>query len=131
MYKIFNQSKFKYRRKELRKNQTAQESLLWLNLKNKKLGVKFRRQQSVGPYIADFYCKEKSLVIEIDGSQHTSEKEYDRERNAYMQTLGLKVLRFWNSEIENNFEYVLKKIKDNLLPLRRGSAPEKFSGARG
>ncbi|MEK7190312.1 MAG: endonuclease domain-containing protein [Patescibacteria group bacterium] len=122
MYEIFNKSKFLTRRRELRKSLTPQELKLWFYLKNNKLGVKFRRQHGIGPYIVDFYCKEKNLVIEIDGSLHKDAKDYDKERNAYIETLGLKVLRFWNSEIDKNIEGVLKKIKENLLPLRRGSA---------
>jgi very-short-patch-repair endonuclease len=122
MYEVFNKSKFLTRRKELRKSPTPQESKLWFYLKGNNLGVKFRRQHGIGPYIADFYCKEKNLVVEIDGSQHIKEKEYDVERNNYIETLGIKVLRFWNSEVDKNIEGVLKKIKDHLLPLRRGSA---------
>ena len=114
MYEIFNKSKFLPRRKELRKSLTPQELKLWFYLRNKKMGVKFRRQHSIGPYIADFYCKEKNLVIEIDDHQHQEEKEYDKERNNYMQTLGIKVLRFWNSEVEKSIEEVLRKIKENI-----------------
>ena len=111
MYEIFNKSKFLERRKDLRKSLTPQELKLWFYLKEKKLGVKFRRQHGIGPYIADFYCKEKNLIIEIDGSQHMDAKEYDKERDDYMETLGIKVLRFWNNEIDTNIESVLEKIK--------------------
>ncbi|MCX6754176.1 MAG: DUF559 domain-containing protein [Candidatus Nomurabacteria bacterium] len=112
MYEVFNKSKFKERRKGLRKSSTLQEFKLWFYLKNKNLGVKFRRQQSIGPYVADFYCKEKNLIIELDGSQHIEAKEYDKERDLYLQTLGIKVLRFWNNEIDTNLEEVLIKIKN-------------------
>ena len=122
MYEIFNKSKFLTHRRELRKSLTPQELKLWFYLKNNKLGVKFRRQHGTGPYIVDFYCKEKNLVIEIDGSSHKDAKEYDKERNNYIETLGIKILRFWNSEIDKNIEGVLKKIKENLLPLQRRSA---------
>jgi len=111
MYEIFNKSKFLSRRKELRKSSTPQELKLWLYLKGKNLGLKFRRQHGIGPYIVDFYCKEKNLIIELDGSQHTNAKEYDKERDNYMETLGIKVLRFWNGEIDKNIEEVLIKIK--------------------
>lgn len=114
MYEIFNKSIFKERRKELRKSLTPQEFKLWLGLKNKKLGLKFRRQHSIGPYIADFYCKEKNLIIELDGSSHTKSKEYDKERDNYMKILGIKVLRFWNNEIDKNIEEVLIKIKKEM-----------------
>ena len=122
MYEVFNKSKFLARRKELRKSMTPQEVKLWFYLKGNNLGAKFRRQHGIGPYIVDFYCKEKNLVIEIDGSLHKDEKEYDSERNNYIETLEIKVLRFWNSEVEKNIEGVLEKIRKHLLPLRRGSA---------
>ena|SRR3989338_871276 len=124
MYEIFNKSKFLERRKALRKNLTPQELKLWFYLKSSKFGVKFRRQHGIGPYIADFYCKEKNLVIEIDGSGHKEEKEYDNERNEYMKTLGLKVIRFWNSEIDKNIEEILKKIKKYTHPSSlKGTSP--------
>ncbi len=114
MYEIFNHSKLKGRRKELRKNQTPQELVLWFYLKGKNMGVKFRRQHGIGTYIADFYCKEKNLVIEIDGSQHQDANEYDAKRDAYFQSLGIQVLRFWNNEINTNIEGVLMKIRGYL-----------------
>ena len=114
MYEIFNKSLLKDRRKELRKSLTSQEFKLWFHLKNKKLGVKFRRQQGIGPYIADFYCKEKNIIIELDGSQHLNAKEYDKERDSYIKSLNIKVLRFWNSEIDKNINGTLLKIKENL-----------------
>ena len=115
MYEIFNKSKLRERRKELRNSPTPQEQTLWLYLKGNKLGVKFRRQQGIGPYIMDFYCKEKSLVIELDGSQHKEGKDYDKERDIYIESLGIKVLRFWNSEIDKNIRQVLKKIREVIL----------------
>ena len=114
MYEIFNKSKFLPRRRELRKSLTPQELKLWFYLKSNKMGVRFRRQHGIGPYIVDFYCKEKNLVIEIDGSSHINAKEYDVERDNYIEALGIKVLRIWNGEIEKNVEKVLKKIKENL-----------------
>jgi very-short-patch-repair endonuclease len=125
MYEIFNKSKLLERRKELRQSMTPQELKLWHYLRNKKLGTKFRRQHGIGPYVVDFYCKEYNLIIELDGAQHKAEKEYDKERDNYVETLGIKVLRFWNSEIDKNIEKVLQTIKEavgilNFPPLRRG-----------
>ena len=117
MYEIFNKSKLRERRKELRKSPTPQEKKLWLYLKGNGLGVKFRRQHGIGPYIADFYCKEKNLVIEIDGSQHVEDKDYDKERDIYIESLGIKVLRFWNSEIDKNIAAVIVKIKESIILL--------------
>lgn len=114
MYKVFNHSKLLERRKKLRKELTPEEHKLWFYLKGKNLGVKFRRQHGIGSYIADFYCKEKNLVIELDGLQHLENKEYDKERDLYLQTVGIKVLRFWNDDINKNIEEVLLKIKLEL-----------------
>ena len=114
MYKIFNKTISKEKRKDLRKTQTPQEWKLWFYLKGKNMGVKFRRQHGIGTYIADFYCKEKNLVIEIDGSQHQDASEYDTKRDMYFQSLGIQVIRFWNNEINTNIEGVLMKIKNYL-----------------
>jgi very-short-patch-repair endonuclease len=116
MYEIFSQSDFKERRKVLRKNSTPQELKLWYFLKGKNMGSKWRRQQGIGPYIADFYCKEKYLVIELDGSQHIEAREYDKTRDEYFKTLGIQILRFWNNEIDTNMEAVLEKIRRYLTP---------------
>ena len=92
------------------------EEKIWWYLKSDKLGKKFRRQHSVGGYILDFYCKEKKLIIEIDGGIHQSSevKEYDSLRNKYFTQLEYKVLRFLNEEVEKNIEQVIRKIKENL-----------------
>lgn len=124
MYEIFNKSKFLSRRRELRKSSTSQELKLWHYLRNKKLGVKFRRQHGIGPYVVDFYCKENNLIIELDGAQHKDEKEYDKERDNYMETLEIKVLRFWNGEIDKNIEKVLQKIKGVATPPAKGECPD-------
>ncbi|MFA6524225.1 MAG: endonuclease domain-containing protein [Candidatus Paceibacterota bacterium] len=116
MKTIHNIKKLFYRRKELRNNSTPQEILLWLKLKNSQLGFKFRRQHSIGGYIADFYCPSKKLVIEIDGSQHFKEeaKKYDDIRSNYFEGLDIKVLRFTNGEINTNMSGVLLKIITQL-----------------
>ena len=101
---------FKQRRVELRKNQTPQEVLLWARLRNNQLGLKFKRQYSISPYILDFYCPDKKLAIELDGSKHFDNKEYDQERTNYLSVLGIKVLRFWNNEVNINMSGVLQEI---------------------
>jgi very-short-patch-repair endonuclease len=113
---IFNIQKLKERRAELRWNQTPQEEKLWFGLRRNKLGFKWRRQHSIGGYIADFYCPKKKLVIELDGSQHSEKgsKEYDKNRTNFLEGAGIKVLRFKNNEIENNLIKVLGKIKKEL-----------------
>lgn len=95
---------------------TPQEILLWIHLKNSGLGHKFQRQHSIGNFITDFYCPRKGLVVELDGSQHGDEgaKAYDKERTYYLESLGIRVLRFWNNDVTKNLEIVLQKIKDTL-----------------
>ena len=104
------------RRKELRNNQTPAEQKLWSLLRRKQLGVKFRRQHSIGPYIADFYSRDAGLVIECDGGGHYTDdaRGYDLERNSYMQAMGLSILRFDNDDIFNNPDGVYQKIMETV-----------------
>src|SRR3989338_1029227 len=111
---LYNDPKLKPRRKDLRKAETVDEELLWVKLRRKSLGYKFTRQYSVGPYILDFYCSERRLGIELDGSHHLLNKDYDKERDNYLLIHDIKVLRFWNREISANIDKVLKKIKHEL-----------------
>ena len=98
--------------KELRKNMTNAEKILWGYLKAKPNGYKFRRQHPLGIYIADFYCHKLKLVIELDGSIHDKEevKMNDEERQKLIEEDGLIVIRFKNNEIMNNIDEVLKII---------------------
>ncbi|MCC7160241.1 endonuclease domain-containing protein [Candidatus Nomurabacteria bacterium] len=114
MPRIVNNFKRKKIRKELRKNQTPQETILWSKLRNNQTKQKWRRQVSIGPYIADFYCAKKLLVIEIDGSQHLDNEEYDKDREQYFLDLGIRTTRFWNSEINTNIDGVFKIIMEKL-----------------
>jgi len=99
--------------RKLRNHQTRQEKILWSGLCERRLGVKFRRQHPIGPYIVDFFCPECALVIEVDGTTHdTSEaRDYDAERTRYLESAGLGVLRFPNHEIDLNLEGVLVRIR--------------------
>ena len=101
--------------RELRLESTEAEKLLWAELRNKKLnGLKFRRQHPIDKFVADFYCHEKKIVIELDGSIHDEKinKEYDEARTAMLAGLSVIVLRFKNEDITNNLKEVLKKISD-------------------
>jgi very-short-patch-repair endonuclease len=111
--KIFNRQKQKPQRQELRGNMPMPEKILWAQIRNQQLGVKFRRQHGIGRYIADFYCAELKLVIELDGDSHYQEggQEYDQIRDAFMHALGLTVLRFTNRDVMNNLDGVLAVIK--------------------
>ena len=102
------------RARALRHDLTRSEKVLWHQLRNRKLqGVKFRRQQPMGCYILDFYCAEKSLVVELDGGQHDlpEEREYDGRRTAFLEKEGLVVLRFWNSQVRENLPWVMVLIR--------------------
>ncbi|TMI61650.1 MAG: endonuclease domain-containing protein [Bacteroidetes bacterium] len=97
----------------LRKNPTHEEMLLWQFLKVNQLGVRFKRQHPIWLYIADFYCHELKLVIEIDGSVHNIKEvmENDIIREDDIKSFGIKVVRFKNYEIRNEIENVIEKMK--------------------
>ena len=99
------------RARELRKNATKQENMLWYNFLND-FKYPFYRQKIIGNYIADFYCHKASLVVEIDGSQHfeKDKMEYDRVRTSYLNALGIKVIRFSNFEVDKEFYEVCSDI---------------------
>ena len=99
--------------KELRKNGTDAENIIWYHLRAKQFeGLKFRRQQPIGNYIVDFVCFSKKIVIELDGGQHDIKriKQKDKKRDTWLQKQGFKVLRFWNNEIFENLDGVLEVI---------------------
>ena len=115
--KLYNIPYLKETRKALRRNMTKAEFVLWEVLKGKKFyGRKFRRQHSIGYYIADFYCPSERLIIELDGHHHfTPEgKQKDIERDTHLASMDKRVLRFENKEVLNNLTGVLKKIKENF-----------------
>jgi len=112
---FYNKTKNLTKRILLRQSQTKEEFLLWEKLRNNQLGFKIKRQYSVGPYVLDFYCPLKKLAIELDGSQHIEEKEYDILRSEYLAVFGIKVIRFWNKEVNANIESVIEKIINELI----------------
>lgn len=100
-----------------RRNQTDAESLLWKQLRNRQIkGYKFRRQYPINNFILDFYCVEKKLAIEVDGSQHIKRKLYDDRRTQELQKFGIQVLRFWDNDVLKHIDGVLEKILANLTP---------------
>ena len=110
---LFNKPERKLFRKQLRTSGTKAEAVLWIVLKGKKLGYKFRRQHGVGPYIVDFYCPEKKLIIEVDGSTNQDDviHERDKVRQKYLEDLGFKVIRFTNEEVLKDRDTVVINIK--------------------
>ena len=105
------------RSRELRKNATPQENKLWYQFL-RTYQVKFRRQQQIGSYIADFYCPSARIVIELDGSGHyeAEGKEYDRWRDAYIAAQEIRVLRFTNTQIDKEFSAVCEEIARAVTP---------------
>jgi len=116
--------------KNLRKNPTDAEQKMWQQLRNRRLaGHKFRRQHPIPPYFVDFVCLEKSLVVEIDGSQHLEQETADRFRTAYLEQNGYGVLRFWNHEVLCHTDKVVEQILRYLD--RPSPQPSPPPGARG
>ena len=100
---------------KLRKVPTAAEKKLWTYLRGDKLnGVSFRRQHAIGNFIVDFVTVKKKLVIELDGSQHLEQADYDVERSRYLESQGYKVVRFWNNQVENDINGVIRVIQIEL-----------------
>jgi very-short-patch-repair endonuclease len=112
-----NLSFLKDTRIHLRRNMTEAELVLWEVLKDKKLrGRKFRRQHSIGYYIADFYCPSEKLIIELDGQHHFTPDglEKDMERDKHLELMDIKVLRFENKEVFEDLTCVVKRIKKHF-----------------
>ncbi|MBR6099018.1 endonuclease domain-containing protein [bacterium] len=99
--------------RNLRKNATPQEATMWNLLRlHKFFGLEFRRQYPIGDYIVDFICREKKIIIEIDGGHHAELDNYihDEVRTQLLESKGFKVVRFWNSEIDSNIDGVYERL---------------------
>ena len=124
------------RARRLRRNSTDVEMKLWHKLRNGQLGANFRRQHPAGSFILDFYCSAVRLAIELDGGQHAEEPAHDKRRDAWLIERGVTVLRFWNSDLTENFSGVLVTIaakvaelqSAELTPTRRWRADLPLSG---
>lgn len=106
-------------RKSLRNNATEAERELWKYLRKRQFhGLKFRRQESIGRYIVDFYCPEKRLAIELDGEIHArlEQQEYDQIREQFLHSCYITVVRFNNEEVFSNIDGLLKKLELTLFP---------------
>ena len=102
------------RAKELRREMTPAEKILWEELRANKLGVHFRRQQVIQGFIVDFYCHKSALVVEVDGDIHDMQKEEDERREKVLSTLGLRIVRFGNDELMKGLSAVVGRIKAYL-----------------
>jgi very-short-patch-repair endonuclease len=108
-------SKMIHRAGELRQEPSPAEAKLWAYLRAHRIeGIHFRRQHAIGPYITDFCAPSQKLIIELDGSQHLDQEEYDAERTVYLETRGYQVLRFWNSDVMNDISGVMGRIIEEL-----------------
>ncbi|SRR5258706_4260064 len=120
MTRIYNRQSEKEKRRELRRNMTKAEVLLWLQLKNKRLlGQRALRQYSVGYYVLDFYIPKIKLAIEVDGATHCTDEEraYDKHRQEEIESLGIMFLRCTNLEVYKDMNTVLERIKEKVNDL--------------
>ena len=112
-----------------RRQATDAEQLLWKYLRSRQLmGFKFRRQCIIEPYIVDFVCLEAKLIIEADGGQHAEQIVYDARRTAELETMGYRIMRFWNHEILRELHSVLEQIQSALIAI---PSPQPSPGGRG
>jgi very-short-patch-repair endonuclease len=110
------------RARQLRKHETWAEKLVWVWLRDRRFnGYKFRRQHPIGNYYLDFFCEEAALNIELDGRQHgfPDRQNHDAEREAFLQSYGIKTLRFWNSHLRRN----ARSIRDTIFNELQARAP--------
>ncbi len=121
---VYNKIELKKKRKNLRSNMPSPEVYLWNRIRNKQvLNIKFRRQYSINNYIVDFYSPELKLAIELDGNSHFTDGaiKNDLQRTKYIESLGIKVVRYFNNDILNNIEGVycdlVNSIKEIQTPL--------------
>ena len=110
--KVFNKKSTEVKRRNLKKDMTKAEKILWEHISCDALGVRFRRQYGIGEYIVDFYCPKLKLVIEKDGVQHYSEDglEYDKIREEFMGSLGIRTIRVKNKEVIENIDGVVRTL---------------------
>jgi very-short-patch-repair endonuclease len=114
--------------RRMRTEATDVERVLWRHLRAHRLaGRKFKRQQSIGPYIVDFVCFGSRLIVEVDGGQHL-QSDRDARRDAWLRQQGFRVLRFWNNDVLHRTESVLEEISSKLAPLSPSPSPARGEG---
>lgn len=118
--------------KELRNNMTLGEIALWREIKGKKLGLKFSRQIPIDQFIVDFYCKDLQLAIEVDGSSHFKEgqNEKDAQRQKRLESLGVHMIRFSDSDVKNHLSWVLDEIKCEIDALTPTPSPSQEGNSK-
>jgi very-short-patch-repair endonuclease len=126
MTEYFNRTAQRTTRQELRNNMPPAEVLLWSRLRGRQvLNCRFRRQYGVGPYVLDFYTTEVKLGVELDGESHftAGASAYDKERQEYIESFGIKVLRFLNPGVYDNLDGVLEAIAEQVRVRRGATSP--------
>ncbi len=115
----------------LRTKETEAEKVLWQRLRSARIGYKFRRQVDIGPYVVDFCCFSKKLIIELDGEFHKriDRRIVDRQRTQHLEKLGYVVIRFWNQEVINDVDEIIRKI--NILTSRNSGSSLSVDTERG
>jgi len=104
------------RARQLRRSPTQEERIIWQKLRHKRLaGCRFRRQHPIGPFIVDFVCLERRLIVEIDGCQHADHAERDRKRSQWLEERGFKLVRIWNRDVRLNLHDAVESIFGALL----------------
>lgn len=124
---LYNREEYIKRRRELRQQSSKAERILWERLRARRFyGLKFRRQFSIGVYVADFYCPELRLVVEVDGEQHLFQPqiEHDRRRTTWLNNLGIQVIRFSCDEVQLATDDVLERLKVFITSLTPSSREE-------
>ncbi|BAY45997.1 hypothetical protein SAMD00079811_36040 [Scytonema sp. HK-05] len=127
MTKLYNKTSEKQKRQALRNNIPPAEKMVWAKLRSQQVeGCKFRRQYSIGAFVVDFYSPELKLAIEIDGDSHYEDgaPEYDRERQAFLEDKGTKVVRFTNQKVYEDLDGVVEAIRQIIGQMRRITPPQ-------
>ncbi|MEH1941903.1 MAG: endonuclease domain-containing protein [Nostoc sp.] len=126
MTKLYNQTSERQKRQTLRNNMPPSEKIVWAKLRNQQIeSCKFRRQYSIDRFVVDFYSSELRLAIEIDGDSHYQDgvPEYDRDRQAFLESKGTSFLRFTNQEVCQDIDGVVDKIREVICRLREVTPP--------
>jgi very-short-patch-repair endonuclease len=119
---------FQERSRGLRRTQNEAEALVWSTLRDRQLhGFKFRRQYPTGNYVLDFYCAEAALAIELDGASHAGREQYDADRQTWLESQGLLVLRFTNEQIRDAFGEFMKTVE--LKCVERSASRRKINSS--
>ena len=121
------------RARSLRREMTPAEKILWTSLRGRRFdGLKFRRQYPVGEFILDFYCLELLLALEIDGESHLGKEEHDEQRTKIIEATGIKIVRFWNTEVYDDIDSVREAIwqeceRRRLVKIEQGPGEAKVA----